>query len=557
MYRFTAFLVVSFGLAPVLLGAELDLDGDTDRTGEIDGTPAEEALEDTQSVIVLNNCDRESAANSFNPDNFDRHINGASDLEDVEPIRLRELNTEGAPVVLEIRQLSPDTLEAKQCVRVFGTDGNAIIGPQSGTRYSLTASDLALLATQDLTFYVEGLQLATRVTLEAYHDGTLADSVILEVAPFIFTPHTLPVVENYVVRTPSTLSQQYVNAFTQACQQAGVTRKLIRTLGDVWVEDELTWGYTESPRKRIPVAFHMLRQRELEIRVKALLGPDQGWFQAFDYDSAELSPTSLTYGGNVEISPPTENHPFGRVYYGNKVVADDLENTYIRRKFHKEFREFFERHELQPPIELHTNWLAVGHIDEIVTFVPKTSGDGYFMVLSSPKLAFDILRTLPAEMPLHENYDLPFNLRTVGDFFNSATLQRTLEEYNNECDRFIFGPDHGVPSAGSIKGILMEELGLEEADVVEVPTVFFNDHPSIWAGLALTPGVVNISSMGDHSLVPEPFFAPFKTKTAAALEAHGGTALWIDNWDIYHVNAGEVHCGSQERRQPFEQKWWK
>ena len=131
---------------------------------------------------------------------------------------------------------------------------------------------------------------------------------------------------------------------------------------------------------------------------------------------------------------------------------------------YRNFKNFFDRHKLQPAIDLHTNWLAVGHVDEVISFIPKADGNGAIMLLSSPALAFDIIRKLPKNTPLDPKYELEFGLRNIGDFFNWGTLQRTLEAYNLEVDRLIFGTNHASPSPNSIKGILIRELGWNASD---------------------------------------------------------------------------------------------
>jgi hypothetical protein len=41
-----------------------------------------------------------------------------------------------------------------------------------------------------------------------------------------------------------------------------------------------------------------------------------------------------------------------------------------------------------------------------------------------------------------------------------------------------------------------------------------------------------------------------------ALEALGLTVHFIDNWDPYHVCAGEVHCGTNAVRRVGTRPWW-
>ncbi len=556
-YMFNLFAVLPFLiLANLAVAVQLDLDGDTDRTGRIEGSPEEENAEQNNSVILLNNCDRDNPSTATSePDNRDTVINGTEDLKDVEPLILRKAAIAG-PVVLRITKLSNDDLPLDGRVRVFSSNGQEIIGPKTGTEYQLSQADLANLALNDLTFYAEGLDFATSIKLSVLHGGNTKDSLKLEVAPLLLTPHNLKPIKNYVVLHEGWRhSEKFVDEFKQACRTAGVSPVVIKS-NDSWMEDELTWAYTETPRTRLIVAFQMLRLRSLQLQtqVRKLLDKDVGWYQAFAYPQSSTEDLSLTYGGNVEVSPPTARYPFGRVYYGSIVISG---NNYENRKFDARFKKFFERNSIQAPIELHTNWLAVGHIDEVVSFVPDYAAGGNKVLISSPKLAYDILGRLNRNTQLDGRYDLEFGLFIVGDFFTVPFGQQTLKAYNMEIDRRIFGTNHRMADPNSIKGRLKAALGLQESDFVEVPTVFFNARKgNVLNALALTPGVVNLSSMGEYSLLPRPFLPEFKTATDTALRNLGQKPLWINNWKVYHARSGEVHCGTQELRQSFSKKWW-
>jgi protein-arginine deiminase len=57
-------------------------------------------------------------------------------------------------------------------------------------------------------------------------------------------------------------------------------------------------------------------------------------------------------------------------------------------------------------------------------------------------------------------------------------------------------------------------------------------------------------------LIPEPYLDAFKAPVQSFLCGIGQKPRWIDEWFVYHVNVGEVHCGSNSLREPFAKKWW-
>jgi protein-arginine deiminase len=48
----------------------------------------------------------------------------------------------------------------------------------------------------------------------------------------------------------------------------------------------------------------------------------------------------------------------------------------------------------------------------------------------------------------------------------------------------------------------------------------------------------------------------FKVHLQNALQPYGYTLRWAEDWYLYHINAGEVHCGSNATRVIPSTKWW-
>ena len=74
----------------------------------------------------------------------------------------------------------------------------------------------------------------------------------------------------------------------------------------------------------------------------------------------------IDWYGNLEVSPPVKarngrEFPFGRILTG---VQKGL-------GMHPDVLAFLEAQRLQsPPLIVDTSWLAIGHVDEVVSFVP-------------------------------------------------------------------------------------------------------------------------------------------------------------------------------------------
>jgi hypothetical protein len=92
--------------------------------------------------------------------------------------------------------------------------------------------------------------------------------------------------------------------------------------------------------------------------------------------------SSGNYGGNIEVSPPSPDLPYGKIFTGT-----------VRSP---EINHFLEaRGPLQPRASAYTAWLKVGHIDELIAFVGDGTGpDGYAIARASPRLAVALLEQL-------------------------------------------------------------------------------------------------------------------------------------------------------------------
>ena len=77
------------------------------------------------------------------------------------------------------------------------------------------------------------------------------------------------------------------------------------------------------------------------------------------------------------------------------------------------------------------------------------------------------------------------------------------------------------------------------------------------------PGLVNGLYMTEkHFVSPDPHGPViggkdiFKSAMQQALAPVGITVHFAEDWDAYHRNSGEVHCGTNSTRRIPDAKWW-
>ncbi len=406
--------------------------------------------------------------------------------------------------------------------------------------------------------YFEGL-----ITIEVgiYGNGIFKayDKVVFRVAPWIMTPNTLPAIEVFACKIESEnegVNNHFLEVLKNVLDDINVPLKIIPPVlhgNDRWIQDEIEFGYCQGPTSFLPVVFDSPRDRGLDNFPEAsLLGPDFGHFQI-----GGSTPNSLDSFGNLEVCPPTtvngKHYPFGRIIFGGRKYGDYSANS---RQMMTEIRRFLYSQKIQSPIEIFTDWLAVGHVDEIICFVPSENNVGFKLLIASPMRAKAILDRLNFEgqgdkllfegkmresagSGIYAEISISDLLADTG-FWNANFRYQEYLNYNQQ--------------------ILEEKLGISDNEIVQIP-VLFQPVPDGERTAAYFPDMVNHLVIGENSIVPKPFGPLINGK--CAFEKSFEEALperniyFVDDWYSYHEMLGEVHCGTNTRREPFKsKKWW-
>ena len=252
--------------------------------------------------------------------------------------------------------------------------------------------------------------------------------------------------------------------------------------------------------------------------------------------------------GNIEVSPPVtvhgRRHPWGRVLFGTG-SADPERDAFLRR---------LARDGVQSTVPLDVGWLSVGHVDEVVAFVPDASASqGFVALIPDPRLGLEVLDAVEPTHPTPRYLD---HRRPGGGWQDAGELQADpLVRWFNEA--LAVGP------LLRIRVTLIEELGLRWEEVIGLPALFEPnpDDPGRGAS-ALTPNPANMvvvdapGEAGWLALLSDPWFRspeapptadPFAVAIERALAGRAGLRL-LDTWDAYHAWGGEIHCGAGLRR---------
>jgi len=538
-----------------------DLDVDADQTGEIEGTEDEDALElDAPGVVILVDVD-------------DDNEDAESDRESVSHSGETENDGGLALVTFEV----PDDVTADDSLVLTidgGVEGFRIYLDQEplmgwGSDGPVPEKTLTGLDGGEIELEVEGVEFYKTATLHAeYRDAAGAvlseDEVRLTTSPWLMQHHLDDAHELWITDDLNK-NKAIRDQFKEVLGEENV-----HELGywDLWVQDEIQYGYQITADGPMSVVLDTIRDGQgygglTPFANEHLLRPDWGVFTV-----GTPIGNGYDYGGNLECTPPlTANgvdYPYGRIYYGHKVGAGATGPD-------PDVRDFFDAQTVQSPFTVDTTWLAVGHVDEFVTLIPDPNSDrGFKLLWASHDEAVVQLEALDPQLSLPRY--LFHGFATVGEI-----LEDSIMDYSADIDATEVQPQIQI---------MIDELELEEEDIIAIPGIWEPVGPNY--SLAMMTGMVNLMVFDDKLFIPDPHFRDQWTEEedlngnfildkgedtnkdgmlnskVDPIQAYVETLLpaglefyWSDTWATYHVNMGEIHCGTEVRRTPTSTvDWW-
>jgi protein-arginine deiminase len=548
---------------------EADLDVDTNRDGVVDA--ADELGEDTWSsasgAIFTGNLDDDDQDGVR--DGLDDFINGYDDFDDMVEIVVRSMDglMLGHSVEIEVWPM-----EARPYVRIFRQRADGYVVSWHETEQSATVLPHADLQNGDVSLWMEGVvgrypgfdggvELSMVVRFD--DQEVSRDTVMLKGAPTVFPNNTQDVERVYVMRLRAQTSQGFDPSNNQAFRSAlqnhlplGIDLYNVAAGPyefDRWLQDSMQTGYVRGgPASAMPLRQSYLQTSRGTGGLQALL-PDRLLGPELGYVAPGGSPTSHNFGGNLEVAPPHAGYPLGRLVagggdggtlygYNNSDGMNANQSAYLNAQGVQ-----------GPVVEVSSEWLAVGHVDEIFVFLADkstASDQDWKIAIASPILAKQYL--LQAANDGH-GAKLIFAGRSTQTTVEDLLFDDTLMEYNELAQARI----------DSVRQDLKIHLNLTDADFIEVPVLFeFEVYDGTDMAIALNPGVQNLVVTNDVLFVPDPEGPTiggvdwWQWGTRTPLENLGYTVEFVDVFNSYHLLMGEAHCGTNTQRKPLDLAWW-
>ncbi|XP_048054928.1 protein-arginine deiminase type-2 isoform X1 [Megalobrama amblycephala] len=569
-----------------LTAVEISLDVDADRDGVVEKNNPNKASwkwgPNGYGAVLLVNCDSETTYKK-KLDSENNEISKVSDLQDMSKMILRtngpsqlpegyklsmyisQTTSESVRVFRPRTNVQKDNVWKYKLLKLFLKDYLMVVGTKK-----LTQEVPYLGGKTELVFYVEGLRFPDKdfdglITInlsllepsgkDIPETPIFTDKVMFHVSPWIMTPNTLKPVEVYVCST--TDNYKFLKSIKNLVEKSGYKLKIIHEYmnrGDRWMQDEIEFGYIDSPHHRFPVVLDSPRDRGLQdFPYESLLGPDFGYVTRHVLNE-EVS--SLDSFGNLEVTPPVtvngKSYPLGRIIIG---VA--FPTATGGRNMTQVVQDFLWAQKVQEPIALYSDWLVVGHVDEFMTFVPAPDRKKFRLLLASPDAGYKVFKSLQSKG--HGKMEM-FPGMPEAISVNEILSDKKLQAENRYVQSCI---DWN-------RDVLKKELGLDEEDIIDLPILFKvmeeeeeeEEKKSIPRAAAYYPDMVNMIVLGDQLGIPKPFGPQIKgqcaleTEMCSLLEPLGLKCTFIDDFASYHKLLGEVHCGSNVRREPSPFRWW-
>ncbi|CAO2589758.1 Protein-arginine deiminase type-6 [Lemmus lemmus] len=570
-----------------LTGIEISLEADIYRDGQLDMPSDKQAKKrwvwgpNGWGAILLVNC---------NPGDTGEPDDQTSDQEvskEIQNLSQMTLTVEGPASVLKdywlvLHTSKEEASKARVYLRQILEDTfKMVVGPDKPVHV------LAPFEKRGKeTFYIEALEFpSTSFTglisfsvslVEMSHDQLIPeiplykDTVVFRVAPYIFTPSTQMPLEVYLCREMQL--QGFVDTVARLSEKSNVQVASVYedpSRQGRWLQDEMAFCYTQAPHKTVSLVLDTPRVSKLDdFPMKYSLSPGIGYLMHQTEDHGVASLDSI---GNLIVSPPVKaqgkDYPLGRVLIGGSFYPSSE-----GRDMSKALRDFVCAQQVQAPVELFSDWLMTGHVDEFMCFVPvkDKNGDrkGFRLLLASPSACYELFEqkqkegygdvTLFEEVRAEQLLSNGREAKTISQILADQNL-RKQNEYVEKCISLN-------------RTLLKKELGLVEKDIIAIPQLFClelltnvpsNQQTSKLYARPFFPDMLQMVVLDKNLGIPKPFGPQIKgtccleQRVCDLLEPLGLKCTFIEDFDCYLTNMGDACACIIVRRVPFAFKWWK
>jgi len=428
-----------------------------------------------------------------------------------------------------------------------------------------------------------------KVTFEiTIENQTARDDVVLRQAPILLhhhlqSPEVILSTDPGVSRSPEAAWQRHFISQLRTLVGDAAPIVLFNESTDIWAQDFLEPAYASMPGADGPISIRILlrsaqstrsagSQVFSQLRGMGIGGFQPGFGSGFGFEE-------INSGGNIETIPPYTSRSGkawrnGRIVTGGHFGRDPAESmvTFLRSQGTLG----------QTPLVLETGWLTIGHVDEMIQFLPFSGNTlGFTIAVADPHSALEVLRGAQATghgAAAAVSYDGDMTPDQTSLFLDPELVKNTSISELLSDDGILQANEYAQRHIDANLATLLREIPLDEKDVLRIP-VLFNDVTYPWPitpdGLpsrlervppgkrqviSLFPNAVNGLMLGDTYIAPKQWGPIINGKDIlgqAVVNVYGRanrSVVFLDDYMSHHVRGGEVHCGTNTLREAW--KWW-
>lgn len=621
----------SSGSAPsflVALRADSNRDGRVDMTGNSD-VPDKLTASRAKGALFLANLDDDSGRCNYEAheasescyDAADEVVNGPEDAKDLAIVK-------SLPMRVSDSAVGTFTLSegASKRVRVFVQSSpgeykalphNAKVSAEqlrSGLTLGVEGKDIA----RDLKQWDGKIQLHIEV-VDGRQRGK--DSVALRVAPILTHSHRDHVEKLVASPVQGPLLDRFRSDLEKATQAARVGKPLLLKAGgvDEWAQDYFEPFYASIPGPKGPQTMRVLLRSDQErapaqLDLYTIAGRDVAVAAIRLVKSEDENPPGrdLTYNsfGNLETMPPMPGFPAGRQVVGGSADKRIGPSEAMMKLLYAQG--------VQDPIYLDVTWLAVGHVDEFISFVPSPDAKlGFKVLVADPAGGLALL-----EKAIKEGHGKTPMISYVPQSAAEKAAFKEAQLHNPTIAAFVADKEIQDMQAYAERKIaenlviLRNAIGVTDEDIVRIPNFYWEGaaepmggskgggksgaRGSLRSSLGLAqylaafspeqreierarlasrqddpnserppmtgsylPAAMNMVVLPKNKFIlMATQFGPringediIQSAVTKRIAEIGYSARYVDDFLTYHTGSGDLHCGTNTLRVPLT-KWW-
>jgi protein-arginine deiminase len=523
--------VVSDRLEIAQLSTGFIFAGDTNRDGtvsDLDYKGRQVWSWKSGSLMLFNNDDDDG---NGSPDSEDSKVNGAADEEDLAVVRLRVTSGfASSQFFIKVNDKS------RPYVNVFQKTQQGWQRVDSNGSQPIVNSDEMVLGIEAKQFsYGDWNGIVTLEAIANRNGRTITgDRIQLRVSPWIMSPNTAKITEFFVSDVGS--NREFVSQLRELIPQTGATLNVVPQ-GPTWMQDTMEVGYVQFPSytalKTVSSVLKGNRGMSQDDYARSLLKSNFGWFQMGQPRAVPSGHGLPDWYGNLEVTPPLPGFPLGRIYHGR---SGDV-------TLHPDVVSFLKAQEVQgPPVEVDTSWLLIGHVDEILSFIPTPDGQ-FLMMISSPEAGVKLLKELAEKGYNNSTINRGLSTQTT---VSSALDDQTFIEHNLRLQQEFLNPTIDK---------LQREFKLTDEQIIQIPSLYATNGSAWW------PSMVNSVVVNGHLFVSDPKGpllddVDLTQEVFRNLVSASGLEVHFVNDRYYHELKGNTHCATNAARQAVSQPFW-